>query len=59
MSPLHSAEECCQKVSELIAEAVCERDDARREGLLGLADQWVEAARRRRGGPAFEAPLTH
>lgn len=54
MSPLHTAEQCRQKMNELIAEAVREPDDARREGLLGLADQWMEAARRRRDGPAFD-----
>lgn len=53
MPPLHSAEECRQKVRDLIAEAVREPDDARREGLLGLADQWMDAARRRPGGPGF------
>lgn len=53
MSPLHTAEECRQKVRDLIAEAVREPDDARREGLLGMADQWVEVARRRRENFAF------
>lgn len=32
-------------VSELITEAVREPDDARRQGLRGMADHWVEAAR--------------
>lgn len=58
MSPLHTAEQCREKVSDLIAEAVREPNDARREGLLGLADQWMEAARRRPDGPAFDRPLT-
>lgn len=58
MSPLHTAEQCREKVSDLIAEAVREPDDARREGLLGLADQWMEAARRRREATLFERPLT-
>lgn len=49
MTPLHSAEQCRQKVRELIAEAVREPNDTRREGLLGMADQWMEAERRRRG----------
>ena len=38
---------CPPKVKELIAEAVSERDLARREGLLMLADQWIDIARRR------------
>ena len=58
MPPLHTAQQCREKVSDLIAEAVSEPDNARREGLLGLADQWLEAARRRRNGPAIECPLT-
>ena len=32
----------------MIGEAVVEDDDARREGLLTLADLWVEVAERRR-----------
>lgn len=48
MTPLHTAEQCRKKVSELIAEAVAESDSARREGLLGMADQWTDVARRRR-----------
>ena len=51
MSPLHTAEQCLEKVRDLIAEAVREPDNARREGLLGLADQWMAAARRRGSGP--------
>ena len=58
MPPLHTAEQCREKVSDLIAEAVREPDDARREGLLGLADQWMEAARRRRTSQAFGRPVT-
>lgn len=57
MSPLHTAEQCRQKMSELIAEAVREPDDARREGLLGMADQWMAAARRRRDGAALGRTL--
>lgn len=53
MTALHTAEECRQKVRDLIAEAVREPDAARREGLLGLADQWTEAALRRPGVPPF------
>lgn len=48
MTPLHTAEQCRQKVRDLIAEAVSESDGARREGLLEMADQWTEVARRRR-----------
>ena len=51
MTALHTADECRQKVRDLIAEAVHEPDAARREGLLGLADQWIEAGRRRPGPP--------
>jgi hypothetical protein len=47
MTPPHTAEQCRQKVRDLIAEAVPEMDDARREGLLEMADQWTEVARRR------------
>lgn len=50
MSPLHTAEQCRQKIRDLIAEAVGEPDVARREGLLELADQWAEVARRRPPG---------
>lgn len=50
MTPLQSAEQCRQKIRDLIAEAVGERDAARREGLLELADQWAEVARRRPPG---------
>ena len=51
MTVLHTADECRQKVRDLIAEAVHEPDAARREGLLGLADQWIEAGHRRPGPP--------
>lgn len=50
MTSLHSAEQCRQKIRDLIAEAVGEPDAARREGLLELADQWAEVARRRAPG---------
>jgi len=50
MTPLHSAEQCRQKVRDLIAEALGEPDLTRREGLLELADQWAEVARRRPPG---------
>lgn len=52
---LHTAEECRQKVKDLIAEAVREADNTRREGLLGMADQWMEASRRRTD-PALFSP---
>ena len=47
---LHSAEQCRQKIRDLIAEAVREPDLARREGLLELADQWAAVAQRRPPG---------
>ena len=50
MTALLSARQCRQKVRDLIAEAVREPDLTRREGLLGLADQWAEVARRRPPG---------
>ena len=50
MTALHSAEQCRQKIRDLIAEAVGAADAARREGLLELADQWAEVARRRLPG---------
>ena len=51
MAPVSiSAEQCRQKIRDLIAEAVGEADAARREGLLELADQWAEVARRRPPG---------
>ncbi|MBC7667522.1 MAG: hypothetical protein H7236_03465 [Gemmatimonadaceae bacterium] len=39
--------ECREKISEIIGEAVVENDDARRHGLLTLADLWVELTERR------------
>ncbi|MBU1384221.1 MAG: hypothetical protein KKG14_06285 [Alphaproteobacteria bacterium] len=51
MPPLRTAQQCRQKVSELIAEAVPEPDAVRREGLLGMADQWISVARRRHQNP--------
>jgi len=50
MSALSTAQQCRQKIRDLIAEAVGEPDAARREGLLELADQWAEVARRRPPG---------
>ncbi|MCS6627342.1 hypothetical protein N0B44_30985 [Roseibacterium beibuensis] len=50
MPLLHTADQCRQKVRDLIAEAVREPDLARREGLLELADQWTQVARRRPPG---------
>ena len=47
---LHSAEQCRQKIRDLIAEAVREPDPARRQGLLELADQWTAMAQRRAPG---------
>ena len=48
MTPLHTPEQGRQKVRDLIAEAVREPNDSRREGLLDMADQWTAVARRRR-----------
>jgi len=50
MTALHTADECRQKVRDLIAEAVREPDPARRQGLLELADQWAAVAQRRPPG---------
>ncbi|HEY0927828.1 hypothetical protein [Brevundimonas sp.] len=36
------------ELSELIAEAVAETDDVRRQGLLVLADHWSDILRRRK-----------
>jgi CBS domain containing-hemolysin-like protein len=44
--PRKTLEECREKISEMIGEAVVEDDDARREGLLTLADLWGEVADR-------------
>jgi hypothetical protein len=35
------------RISELVAEAVDERDESRRRGLLELADLWAEIRRSR------------
>lgn len=48
MPPRRTLTECREKISEMIGEAVVEDDAARREGLLTLADLWVEVAERRR-----------
>ena len=48
MPPRKTLSECREKISEMIGEAVVEDDDARRTGLLTLADLWVEVAERRR-----------
>ncbi|HEX8470023.1 MAG TPA: hypothetical protein VF633_02825 [Brevundimonas sp.] len=48
MPPRRTLSQCREKISEMIGEAVVEDDDARREGLLTLADLWVEVAERRR-----------
>lgn len=48
MPPRRTLTECRDKISEMIGEAVIEDDAARREGLLTLADLWVEVAERRK-----------
>ena len=48
MPPRKTLSQCREKISEMIGEAVVEDDDARRTGLLTLADLWVEVAERRR-----------
>jgi hypothetical protein len=37
-----------RKISEMIGEAIIEDEDARREGLLTLADHWIDLADRRK-----------
>ena len=44
-----NAEGCRSKAFELIALALPEHDDARRLGLLEMADHWAEMYRRRAG----------
>lgn len=48
MTPLKSPTQVRAELSALIAEAVVEADDARRQGLLVLADHWSDILRRRR-----------
>jgi hypothetical protein len=48
MPPLKPPSEVRAELSELIAEAVVETDDARRQGLLTLADHWSDILRRRK-----------
>ena len=48
MSPLKSPTQVRTELSALIAEAVVEPDDARRHGLLVLADHWSDILRRRK-----------
>jgi hypothetical protein len=48
MPPLKPPSEVRAELSELIAEAVVEPDDARRHGLLTLADHWSDILRRRK-----------
>lgn len=46
--------EISERISELIAEAIGERDDARRRGLLALVDLWADIRRNRvAAGPAI------
>jgi hypothetical protein len=46
--PPKTALECRETISDLIAEAVPETNDARREGLLTLADHWIESLEHRK-----------
>ncbi|RZJ41273.1 MAG: hypothetical protein EON86_10765 [Brevundimonas sp.] len=56
MSPLKSQTQVRAELSELIAEAVVETDDARRQGLLVLADHWSDILRRRKAvGPVRDS----
>ncbi|RYF88531.1 MAG: hypothetical protein EON95_20205 [Caulobacteraceae bacterium] len=48
MPPLKPQSEVRAELSELIAEAVAETDDTRRQGLLVLADHWSDILRRRK-----------
>jgi hypothetical protein len=48
MPPPRTREECLKKISEMIGEAIIEDEDARREGLLTLADHWIDLADRRK-----------
>ena len=50
--------QCLDKAMDLIGLAVPETDDARREGLLRMADEWVAMAQRHardRSANRFEA----
>lgn len=50
---LKTVNEITERISELIAEAIAETDDARRRGLLALADLWADIRRSRvAAGPA-------
>ena len=46
--PARTARQCLEKANELIGLAIPEPDLGRREGLLRLADQWVEVGDRRK-----------
>ncbi len=49
--------EISERISELIAEAIAEGDDARRRGLLAMADLWADMRRSRVStGPATHQP---
>jgi hypothetical protein len=52
MPPRKTREECLRKISEMIGEAVVEDNDARREGLLNLADLWIDLADHRKAEEA-------
>ncbi|MBJ7485004.1 hypothetical protein [Brevundimonas sp.] len=44
---MKTVKECRAAISDLISEAVPEDDAGRREGLLTLADGWIELIERR------------
>ncbi|MFC7378852.1 hypothetical protein [Brevundimonas sp. GCM10030266] len=48
MPPLKPPSEVRAELSELIAAAIAETDDTRRQGLLVLADHWSAILRRRK-----------
>jgi hypothetical protein len=52
MPPRRTRQECLKKISEMIGEAIVEDAGARRQGLLTLADMWIEVADRRKDDEA-------
>ena len=44
---MKTVKECREAISDLITEAVPENDAGRREGLLTLADGWIDIVERR------------
>ncbi len=56
MPPLKPPSEVRAELSELIAAAIAETDDTRRQGLLVLADHWSDILRRRKAAENDGAP---